>query len=84
MNRAIVNRMIVSNEIVSVLVQAGINETAVQHIWDRLVDGLSKDSEQELAALYAMLRPDDSKFIFIRDGRVSSPKEPGAIAYRRV
>jgi|LakMenE18May11ns_1017448.scaffolds.fasta_scaffold9898370_1 hypothetical protein len=78
------HKLTVANEIENILTRAGINETAVQYIWDRLVDGLSEDSEQELATLYAMLRPDDSRFIFIRDGKVSSPKEPGAIAYRRV
>jgi hypothetical protein len=78
------HKLTVANEIENILIRAGINETAIQYIWDRLVDGLSEDSDQELAALYAMLRPDDSRFIFIRDGKVSSPKEPGAIAYRRV
>jgi hypothetical protein len=78
------DRFTVAGEVTKILDVAGIPKDAQMHIWDRLVDGLSKDSEQELAALYAMLRPDDSKFIFIRDGRVSSPKEPGAIAYRRV
>lgn len=78
------DRITVANTVGSILIRAGVHETAVQHIWDRLVDGLAHDSEQELATLYAMLRPDESDFVFIRDGKVSSPKEPGAIAYRRV
>lgn len=78
------DRVDVANAIEHILIKAGVNETAVQHIWDRLVHGLAHDSEQELATLYAMLRPEDNEFIFIRDGKVSSPKEPGAIAYRRV
>lgn len=78
------DRIDVADAIEHILIKAGIHEAAVQHIWDRLVDGLAHDSQQELATLYAMLRPDESDFVFIRDGKVSSPKEPGAIAYRRV
>lgn len=78
------DRVTVANTVGSILIRAGVHETAVQHVWDRLVDGLADDTGQELTALYAMLRPEDDQFIFIRDGRVSSPKEPGAVAYRKV
>jgi len=78
------DRITVANVIGNMLLRQGVNESAVQHIWDRLVDGFAKDSKQELASLYAMLRPDDSSLVFIKDGKISSPKEPQAIAYRRV
>jgi hypothetical protein len=76
--------MQVANLVVSMLIREGVHENAAAHIWDRLVDGLSRDSDQELASLYGMLQPDDPNYIFIKDGKVSSPKEPGTIAYRRV
>lgn len=78
------DRITVANAVSSILIKEGVHEDAVQHIWDRLVDGLSKDSKQELANLYAMLRPDDSNYVFIKDGRIASPKEAGATAYRKV
>lgn len=78
------DRIQVANLVTAILIREGVHEDAAAHIWDRLVDGLARDTKQELAALYAMLRPDDSQFIFIRDGKVSSPKEPGAVAYRKV
>jgi hypothetical protein len=78
------DRIQIANLVVSMLVREGMHEDAAAHIWDRLVDGLAKDTKQELAALYGMLQPHDASLIFIRDGRVSSPKEPGAIAYRKV
>lgn len=78
------DRIQVANLVTAILIREGVHEDAAAHIWDRLVDGLARDTKQELAALYGMLRPEDDQFIFIRDGRVSSPKEPGAIAYRKV
>ncbi len=78
------DRMQVASTVGNILKEAGVHESAVQHIWDRLVDGLTNDSEQELAILYAMLQPSDSNFIFIKDGKITSPKEPGAVAYRMV
>lgn len=79
-----INRMHVANEVIHILRRGGVPEPALSHIWDRLLDGLSDDTDQELTTLYAMLRPDDSSLIFLKDGKMSSPKEPGAVAYRRV
>jgi hypothetical protein len=78
------DRFTVTDEIITVLEKSGVSQDALQHIWDRLLDGFAHDSEQELAGLYGMLRPSDPNFVFIRDGKVSSPKEPGVVAYRRV
>lgn len=78
------NRIQVANEIGSILRQAGVQEDAISHIWDRLVDGLARDSSQELAILYALIRPDEFTTVFIKDGKITSPKEPGAVAYRKV
>lgn len=78
------DRIQVANLVTSILIREGVHEDAATHIWDRLVDGLARDSKQELAALYGMLQPDDHNLVFIRDGKVSSPKEPGAVAYRKV
>lgn len=78
------NRMQVANEIGNILLRAGVQEDAVSHIWDRLVDGLARDSSAELRVLYALLRPDELTTVFIKDGRITSPKEPGAVAYRKV
>jgi len=76
--------MQVANEIGSILLRAGVPKDAVSHIWDRLVDGLARDSSQELATLYALIRPDEFTTVFIKDGKITSPKEPGAVAYRKV
>lgn len=78
------DRIQVANIVASILRREGVHDDATSHIWDRLVDGLTRDSKQELATLYGMLQPDDHNLIFIRDGKVSSPKEPGAVAYRKV
>jgi hypothetical protein len=78
------NRMQVANEIGTILLRAGVQEDAVSHIWDRLVDGLARDSGQELAILYGLIRPDEFTTVFIKDGKITSPKEPGAVAYRKV
>lgn len=78
------NRYIVAGTVVNILSQAGVNRDALEHIWDRLLDGLAQDTEQELIILYSLLKPEDSSIIFVRDGKVSSPKEPGAVAYRKV
>jgi hypothetical protein len=76
--------MDIANGIGTILLRAGVPEHAVSHIWDRLVDGLARDSSQELAILYALIRPDEFTTIFIKDGKITSPKEPGAVAYRKV
>jgi len=78
------DRYDVANAVISILRKDGVPEDALSHIFDSLVDGLAGDSERELTLLYAMLRPDDSEFVFIRDGRITSPKEAGATAYRKV
>ena len=84
MKNRIQDRMDIANEIGHILLGAGVQRDAVSHIWDRLVDGLSRDSSQELATLYALIRPDELTTVFIKDGRITSPKEPGAVAYRKV
>jgi hypothetical protein len=78
------SRIQVANEIGTILLRAGVQEDAVSHIWDRLVDGLARDSIQELAILYGLIRPDEFTTVFIKDGKITSPKEPGAVAYRKV
>ena len=78
------DRFTVAGEVTKILDVAGIPKDAQMHIWDRLVDGLSKDTKQELANLYALLRPHDDELIFIKNGKLSSPKKAGSIAYRKV
>ena len=84
MKNRIQDRMDIANEIGTILIRAGVQEHAVSHIWDRLVDGLARDSSQELATLHALVFQNDSSTVFIKDGRITSPKEPGAVAYRKV
>jgi len=78
------NRFAVAGEVTKILDAFGISQDAQMHVWDRLVDGLSKDTKQELANLYALLRPHDHELIFIKNGKLSSPKKAGSIAYKKV
>lgn len=75
---------LIAMKVDDILASQNIPQDARQHIFDRLVDRLAADTAQELAALYGMLVPENSEFVFIREGRVSSPKEPNVIAYRKV
>ena len=77
-------RMKLVGSVISILTNAGVDEDVCNFVYDRFMDGISHDSEQELVLVFALLNPENTDYIFLKDGRTTSPKELGVTICRRI
>jgi hypothetical protein len=77
-------RMKLAGSVVSILSATGADEDVCNFVYDRLMDGISRDGEQELVLMFALLNPENTDYIFLKDGKTTSPKEVGVTVCRRI
>ena len=76
--------MKLAGEVTDVLAKAGIDDDICSYVFDKLVDGMLGEDEEVLINMRVLLNPANKDYVFIKDGKIASPKEVGTTIYRRV